>query len=54
MWGKLTTEATILTRGRTLISGAETEVATPRLSVVCSITKKSILKEAMCEAERSH
>ena len=42
---KLTPAAGTLTRGRSLISGSETEVETPRLSAVCSITKNQYLKK---------
>ena len=44
MWTKLTRAAGTLTGGKSLISKAETEVETPRLRTVCSITISQYLK----------
>ena len=45
MWIKLTPVAGTLTRGRSLICRAETEVESPGLWAVCSITKDKYLKK---------
>ena len=43
-WTKLMPAVGTLTRARSLISGAETEVETPKLWAVCSITKNQYWK----------
>ena len=55
-WTRLGPVAGTLTGGRSLISKAETEVETPRLWAVCSITISQYLKikDAKGEAGHSH